>query len=136
LAINRFRVEISLRIRRGFCGLLTLESEEIMKPTNQSQSDKSKTLHPGSSAEDAKHIGGKGDFGVPESDVIERQYTSQNTKHSDRGAAVPRAGSEGQRVSGVGGNDSGPGSSSGGDVDTDIIGIRGGNSTDKKGEES
>ena len=34
-----------------------------------------------------------------------------------------RAGSEGSRISGVGGNESGPGSSSGGDLDPDIIGF-------------
>src|SRR5436190_1846708 len=42
------------------------------------------TLHPGSSAADAKAVGGKNDFGARESDVIERQYTSQNAKQSVR----------------------------------------------------
>ena len=37
-------------------------------------------LHPGSSKEDAKAVGGKGDFGVPEGNAPERSYTSKNTK--------------------------------------------------------
>ena len=68
-------------------------------------------------------MGGKGDFGVPESNVAERTYTSTNTKRSDPGGAPPRAGSDGSRTSGVGGTRSGPGSSSGGDLDPDIIGL-------------
>jgi len=75
-----------------------------------------KTLHPGSSTEDAKKLGGKGDFGVPESNRPEREYTSMNTKMADPGAAQPRSGEDGQRTSGVGANNNGPGSGSGGDV--------------------
>jgi hypothetical protein len=82
-----------------------------------------RVLHPGSSGEDAKAMGGKGDFGVAEGDVVERTYTSANTKRADRGGAPAHSGSHGTRTSGVGGNDSGAGSSSGGDLDTDIIGI-------------
>ncbi len=80
-------------------------------------------IRPGSSTEDAKAFAGKGDFGVPESDVAERTYTSQNTRHSDPGGAQPRSGSDRSRTSGVGGNNSGVGSSSGGDLDTDVIGV-------------
>ena|SRR5579871_363136 len=83
-----------------------------------------KDLHPGSSVQDAKALGGKGDFGAPESNLIERAYVSTNTKRADPGAAIPRAGADESRTSGVGGNQSGDGSSSGGDIDTDIIGIR------------
>jgi hypothetical protein len=84
-----------------------------------------KETHPGSSPEDARKIGGEGDFGVREDDVAERTYTSQNTKRADRGAASPRAGENEDRTSGVGGNQTGVGSSSGGDLDTDIIGLDG-----------
>jgi hypothetical protein len=91
--------------------------------SSTSKPGKKRTLHPGGSAEDAKAFGGKGDFGVPESNVIERTYTSANTKQADPGNATARSGSDGSRVSGVGGNESGPGSSSGGDLDTDIIGF-------------
>lgn len=89
----------------------------------KSLKNKRQTLHPGSSSEDAKAVGGPGDFGVPEGDVAERTYTSENTKRSDPGGAPARAGSSGTRTSGVGGNESGPGSSSGGDLDTSIIGV-------------
>ena len=84
---------------------------------------KPEVLHPGSSADDAKAVGGKGDFGVPESNVPERTYTSKNTKMSDPGNAVTRSGTDGSRTSGVGGNKSGDGSSSGGDVDPQIVGV-------------
>jgi len=90
---------------------------------NKSSNDRSPKLHPGSSVEDAKKVGGKGDFGVPESNVVGRTYTSQNTKRSDPGAAAPHAGAGESRVSGVGGNRSGPGSSSGGDLDASVIGV-------------
>lgn len=89
------------------------------------QSDKSakEQTHPGSSVQDAKAVGGKGDFGVPESDVAERTYISMNTRRADPGGAPARSGAGGSRTSGVGGNNSGPGSSSGGDLDTDIVGL-------------
>jgi hypothetical protein len=77
----------------------------------------------GSDSDAAKAQGGKGDFGVRESDTVDRNYTSENTRHADRGAAQPHAGDNEDRVSGVGGNNSGPGSGSGGDLDTDIVGV-------------
>ena len=77
----------------------------------------------GSNPAAAGKIGGKGDFGVHESDTVERSYTSANTRASDRGAAQPHAGEDEGRVAGVGGNASGPGASSGGDIDTDIVGV-------------
>jgi hypothetical protein len=54
---------------------------------------------------------------------VERAYTSANTRASDPGSAQPRAGDDQNRTSGVGGNASGVGSSSGGDIDTDVIGL-------------
>jgi hypothetical protein len=86
-------------------------------------SNNKQNARPGSSVEDARSLGGQNDFGAPESDVVARTYTSRNTKRSDPGAAQPRAGAGGARTSGVGGTQSGPGSSSAGDVDTDIIGL-------------
>ena len=77
----------------------------------------------GSDSAAAKAAGGRGDFGVPESDTRGREYTSANTRASDRGAAQPHAGADQGRVAGAGGNASGPGSSSGGDLDTDIVGV-------------
>lgn len=83
---------------------------------------KKRNFRPGSFPSDAKKLGGKGDFGAPEADPIERKYASENTKHSDPGSAHARAGTN-SRESGVGADASGPGSSSGGDLDTDIVGV-------------
>ena len=83
-------------------------------------------LKPGSSAEDARAVGGKGDFGVSadQDNRVDRDYTSRNTKASDPGAAQPRAGGlGGTRESGAGGSEVGTGASSGGDIDTDIVGV-------------
>src|SRR5689334_3428697 len=77
----------------------------------------------GTDHEAAKKFGGKGDFGAKESDRAEREYASRATKSQDKGGPPPHATGEGQRVSGVGSNDSGPGSGSGGDLDPDIIGV-------------
>lgn len=82
-----------------------------------------KTGKVGSDPSAAHNLGGKGDFGVRESDVVGRQYTSANTRASDPGASHPHAGEDQNRVSGVGGDAVGVGSSSGGDLDTDIIGV-------------
>jgi hypothetical protein len=82
-------------------------------------------LHPGSSEADAKAIGGSGDFGIAEKDVVGRTYTSRNTKQADRGVTQERSGEteDSDRTSGAGGTNSGPGSSSGGDLDTDLLGL-------------
>lgn len=90
------------------------------------QTNDHNNLKPGSSAEDAAKLSGKGDFGVHENDVAGRSYTSANTKAADHGAAQPNS-YEHRRVreSGAGGKDSGPGASSGGDIDTDFVGIGG-----------
>jgi hypothetical protein len=81
---------------------------------------------PGSEGELAGQVYSEGDFGVHESKASrgERDYTSRNTKLADPGAAQPWSREhDGNRQSGAGGHDSGPGSSSGGDVDPDIIGV-------------
>jgi hypothetical protein len=71
-----------------------------------------------------KKIGGRGDFGAPESNITAREYASQETKHADPGAAPIRMRSgDSARVSGVGANEGGPGSGSGGDIDPDIVGV-------------
>ena len=78
----------------------------------------------GSDREALKQIG-KGDFGVPAGEAgPDRDYVSQNAKASDRGAAQPSSAEfQGNRTHGAGGKASGVGSSSGGDLDTDIIGV-------------
>ncbi len=71
----------------------------------------------------AKKMGGKQDFGAPESDRIQREYASRATRAQDKGGTPGHATGDGQRVEGVGSNASGPGSGSGGDLDPDIIGF-------------
>lgn len=83
----------------------------------------------GSDSEAAKEFASNGDFGVKQSDTTQRNYTSANTKASDPGASQPHAGEDQDRTAGVGGNSSGVGASSGGDIDTDFVGVGTGGST-------
>ena len=83
-------------------------------------------LKPGSSPADAAALVGSGDFGVAETDTVNRAYVSANTKASDPGNAQPHSFEHtGVRHSGSGARDNGPGSGSGGDLDTDVIGLDG-----------
>jgi hypothetical protein len=96
-----------------------------MANANQNQKNPA-DLKPGSSAEDARAVGGEGDFGesANENNRLDRDYVSRNTKMSDPGAAQPRSsGMAGARESGAGGSAVGTGASSGGDLDTDIVGV-------------
>jgi hypothetical protein len=80
----------------------------------------------GSDPEAIHQFGGKHDFGVPADDrhTVEREYVSENTKASDPGAAQPASSEfEGNRTHGAGGKATGDGSSSGGDLDPDLIGV-------------
>jgi hypothetical protein len=95
-------------------------------PNTKKQSDPNANLKPGSSAEDARKVGGEGDFGARAGGdrTAERDYTSRNTKVSDPGAAQPwDFENDGVRDHGAGARDAGPGSASGGDVDPDIVGV-------------
>ncbi len=89
------------------------------------QPDKKKHGKVGSDPEALKEIGGEGDFGIPAGKSgPDRDYVSGNVRASDRGASQP--GSQeftGDRTHGAGGKASGVGSSSGGDLDTDFIGV-------------
>jgi hypothetical protein len=82
---------------------------------------------PGSEPQEARNVGGKGDFGVPAGPgpTRERDYVSENTRASDPGSAKARSGEEpeGVRTSGAGAADEGVGSGSEGDIDTDILGV-------------
>jgi hypothetical protein len=78
----------------------------------------------GSDPRAARQFGGKRDFGVPETEhERDRAYVSQETRANDPGGMPEHSANPGNRVTGVGGNASGTGSSSGGDVDTDVIGV-------------
>ena len=74
----------------------------------------------GSNPDAAKDVAGEGDFGVSaantEGDRMTREYVSGETRKQDPGHGTTRS-HDNDRTSGVGGNDSGPGSSSGGDLD-------------------
>jgi hypothetical protein len=88
--------------------------------------------HPGSEPDRSKN---PHDFGVPAAGGtgIEREYVSENTKQSDPGAALPAASETIDRTAGVGGKYSGPGSASGGDLDTDIVGVADGRGVSTSG---
>jgi hypothetical protein len=81
---------------------------------------------PGSDPREARKVGGKGDFGARAGGArtADRDYASRNTKMSDPGAAQPMDfEQDGVRDHGAGGRANGPGSASGGDLDTDIVGV-------------
>jgi len=82
---------------------------------------------PGSESDRAGEMESNGDFGVhaTRSTRAERDYTNRNTKQSDPGNAQPwsRENADGDRTAGALGHASGVGSGSGGDVDTDFIGV-------------
>jgi len=99
---------------------------------NQKQSQQHKDFaswKPGSEAKDANNVGGEGDFGAAAGagPNVERDYVSENTKRSDRGATQPMDWEDdGVRDHGAGVPNSGPGSGSVGDLDPDFVGIAGG----------
>jgi hypothetical protein len=82
----------------------------------------------GSDASAAKHFADKNDFGIPSQDAGRFTGAAEEAKYQPEGDHQhdPRqahSGGDGNRDSGVGGVNAGPGSSSGGDVDTDIVGV-------------
>jgi hypothetical protein len=77
----------------------------------------------GSDLDAARNFGGNNDFGAKESDTIERSYASRGVRDQDPGGPPERATGAETRDAGVGGPASGPGCNSGGDLDTDIIGV-------------
>ena len=91
-----------------------------------SRGKKMNTWKPGSEPARARNVAARGDFGVPVGTgrTRDRDYVTQNTKRIDRGTQHPASHEhDGDRSSGAGGTYSGPGSSSGGDLDTDITGV-------------
>jgi hypothetical protein len=82
----------------------------------------------GSDREAAEHFADGGDFGIPAEGAGRFTEVAEEAKYQPGGDHLsdprpPRSGGQRTRESGVGGVDSGPGSSSGGDVDTDIVGV-------------
>lgn len=86
----------------------------------------------GSSKKASRKFGGKTDFGIPASrsksefarrKSREAKFQPSSSKPSD--PRRPKGSLQQSRTSGVGKSDAGPGGSSGGDVDTDIVGLDG-----------
>jgi hypothetical protein len=82
----------------------------------------------GSDRSAAEHFAGEHDFGIPAEGAGRFVDAAQEAKYQPGGdhrsdPRPPRSGGQGTRESGVGGVASGPGSSSGGDLDTDLVGV-------------
>ena len=95
-------------------------------PASAKQTSQADSPKPGSDPKEARKVGGKGDFGARAGGerTADRDYVSRNTKMSDPGAAQPWDFEQDVvRDHGAGARDSGPGSASGGDIDTDIVGV-------------
>ena len=82
----------------------------------------------GSDPEAAKHFADKRDFGVPAEDAGKYPGLADEAKSQPAGdhlidPRAPRSETAENRDAGVGGHSSGAGSSSGGDIDTDWVGV-------------
>jgi hypothetical protein len=84
-------------------------------------------LKPGSSADDAKAVGGSGDFGAREGDAAQANYASRAVRNQDKGVVPVEANhptlAGGDITSGAGMPASGDGGNSGGNLDPDIVGV-------------
>ncbi len=78
----------------------------------------------GSNPRAATQFAERTDFGIPEQDAIQPD-TRAATANRTRLDVPPRSGEDGDRTSGVGGSEAGPGSSSGGDLDPEFVGLDG-----------
>ena len=76
-----------------------------------------------------------GDFGIPAIEARDRACAGEDLMHRENEPRTARGNVVGNRESGVGAPDSGPGSSSGGDLDTDIIGVGTGSGLAQSGPE-
>lgn len=86
----------------------------------------------GSDPDAVKEIGGKLDFGIPARTNVAREtsvadeYGTGKILGRPAGSAMGRSGASGTRETGVATNEGGPGHASGGDIDTDFVGVAGG----------
>jgi hypothetical protein len=78
----------------------------------------------GSDREAVEEFGGKGDFGIPARDNVARAKEGE-IEGRPAGSAPGYSGDAGDRTTGVGSMGGPPGKDSGGDVDTDVIGLDG-----------
>jgi hypothetical protein len=70
-----------------------------------------------------REIGGKLDFGIPAAEAKAPQPIGGRDKGPEQGTGPMRSGASGTRTSGVGHAPGRPGAGSGGDLDTDFIGL-------------
>src|SRR3954470_1257248 len=77
------------RALRGPAGMKGANMARNDSPDATKRTDPNASLKPGSSADDARKVGGEGDFGARAGGerTADRDYTSRNTKMSDPGAA-------------------------------------------------
>jgi hypothetical protein len=78
----------------------------------------------GSDPRAVDEVGGKGDFGIPARDNVARAREGE-IEGRPAGSAPGYSGDAGARTTGVGSMGGPPGKDSGGDIDTDIIGLDG-----------
>ena len=112
-------------------------SRVVAEQEKQEQKKDFASWKPGSESGEAKNVGGEGAFGAPvgAGPNRDRDYVNENTKRADPGATQPMGWErDGVRDHGAGGPDSGPGSSSGGDLDPDFVGIAGGSGVAASGD--
>ena len=72
-----------------------------------------------------REVGGKLDFGIPANRATEPQPIGGRDKGPEQGTGPMRSGSDDERTSGVGHAPGRPGAGSGGDLDTEFIGLDG-----------
>jgi hypothetical protein len=96
------------------------------KQSNQGTGASSRTSGKvGSDREADKQVGGKLDFGIPARKAVSTEPEGGRAKGPEQGTGPMRSGDRGVRTSGVGHAPGKPGTGSGGDLDTDFIGLDG-----------
>lgn len=80
----------------------------------------------GSSPNAARRVGGKGDFGNPVAPPAVTRLNEDDPIDRPAGSALGTGADPGRRTVGVGSRGSDDGNGSGGDIDTDFVGIAGG----------
>ncbi|HSV14838.1 MAG TPA: hypothetical protein VLI90_11295 [Tepidisphaeraceae bacterium] len=101
-------------------------AKRAQKQTKSTKSTKA-TKHTGKVGDDPqalKNVGGKGDFGIPARDPVNRA-TDGVIEGRPAGSAPGYSGDAGVRTTGVGSMGGPPGHDSGGDLDPDYIGLDG-----------
>lgn len=96
-------------------------SSPVADPAQRHQQDKVGSSHQAA----AKEPGGAHDFGIPARQATMDSFPGGRAKGPDAGTGPMRSDAEGRRTVGVGAPPGSDGAGSGGDVDTDVIGLDG-----------